>query len=1066
MLVVPVAISLIAAGCGEVVSSTGQEPPTASFTVNRDANETLLTVTVDATESADPNRPAQDLQFRWDWEDDGEWDTSWSSNPVREHVFNAAGEYTIRLEVRNESGLTASTTRNVEVSGSAGTTTAPVASFTVVPDAGEAPLEIGVDASGSHDPNSPPQALQYRWDWEDDGEWDTSWSSNPAGDHVFNAAGRYTIRLQVRNEAGLMAETTRAVSAYDPPVASFTVAPEDGGAPLEISVDASGSHDPNSPPQALQYRWDWEDDGEWDTSWSSNSAGEHVFNVAGEYTIRLQVRNEAELVAETTRAVSAYDPPVAYFSVVPEDGEAPLEISVDASGSHDPNSPPQALQYRWDWEDDGTWDTSWSSNPAADHVFDVAGQYTIRLQVRNETGLIAKTTRAVSAYGPPVASFTVVPDAGEAPLEISVDAAASHDPNSPSQTLQYRWDWEDDGEWDTSWSSSSVGDHVFNAAGQYTIRVQVRNEALLTDTTTRIVHVFPDIQDVRVHVDADRDGTVSLDPAEADYQERMTWNQTYGAVFLYNDDDDDDDGVRDFRTTQVGSHADALDLAPIVLTRIASPPPGATVTLSVSPSNARLRVRIHRDLGDDSWTRVFGNADPDDTSDPHNWTFPATELEEGDIFLGIEGLSQRTSGWGSVSAWNGEAIVSVSLHDSGGTLLSEDSARLRVAPIIFTSHVDQALLLRYARITSGSNNNNTFHDQCSAAASSIDLPIALTYMGDRWFQDFMTQGYQSIQRSTGTYLHRDTLLAHRRRGDAAWNWVINNMLRPDFGLNWPGNATSSSTFNSHGNLEIAPPVTGFPLGRIMIGGGTSTALLGTSTISGYMDAAHRALLDAQIQSPYLQYSTEWLVVGHVDEFSIIIPAPNTPRGWVFGLASPDLARSILESVPPSTTVMTGRSGYQTTAGAILSDSSLMQYNDAVQARIDSVRNVLADGLDLDPANYPDGDFVELPGLYENHSGAPSHRASAYHPGTINLMPTPHPSGVLLFAADPEGPYVDGYDQWKVNMENTFSTLGADWAWIDAFWSYHVLMGAVHCGQEVKRVPPTLNWWQYDSSLTD
>lgn len=95
------------------------EPPTASFTVSPASGHTTTEFSVDASGSSDPEDLASALEVRWDWEDDGTWDTAWSTNKNATHTYSSTGTYTIRLEVRDTGGGTNSTTMDVEVADEA-----------------------------------------------------------------------------------------------------------------------------------------------------------------------------------------------------------------------------------------------------------------------------------------------------------------------------------------------------------------------------------------------------------------------------------------------------------------------------------------------------------------------------------------------------------------------------------------------------------------------------------------------------------------------------------------------------------------------------------------------------------------------------------------------------------------------------------------------------------------------------------------------------------------------------------------------------------------------------------
>jgi len=89
--------------------------PTAVFTINPDSGNTTTVFNFDASASIDKESVTSELQVRWDWEDDGTWDTDYSTNKLTTHIFTAEGNYTTKLEVIDPEGLTDSTTKNLIV---------------------------------------------------------------------------------------------------------------------------------------------------------------------------------------------------------------------------------------------------------------------------------------------------------------------------------------------------------------------------------------------------------------------------------------------------------------------------------------------------------------------------------------------------------------------------------------------------------------------------------------------------------------------------------------------------------------------------------------------------------------------------------------------------------------------------------------------------------------------------------------------------------------------------------------------------------------------------------------
>jgi hypothetical protein len=90
-------------------------PPSAAFTFAPDNVNRCTLITFDASTSSDSEDALQDLQVRWDWSNDGTFDTGWSNHKITSHQFPLSGLHTVRMEVKDTGGLTSSTTRQVTI---------------------------------------------------------------------------------------------------------------------------------------------------------------------------------------------------------------------------------------------------------------------------------------------------------------------------------------------------------------------------------------------------------------------------------------------------------------------------------------------------------------------------------------------------------------------------------------------------------------------------------------------------------------------------------------------------------------------------------------------------------------------------------------------------------------------------------------------------------------------------------------------------------------------------------------------------------------------------------------
>lgn len=88
-------------------------------------------------------------------------------------------------------------------------------------------------------------------------------------------------------------------------------------------------------------------------------------------------------------------PPTAFFTYSPTNATAPVTINFDASLSTDDMGVGR-LQFCWDWESDGTNDTTYSSYPLATHRFETAGSKRVTLKVKDRGGRVSTLTQTIS----------------------------------------------------------------------------------------------------------------------------------------------------------------------------------------------------------------------------------------------------------------------------------------------------------------------------------------------------------------------------------------------------------------------------------------------------------------------------------------------------------------------------------------------------------------------------------------------------------------------------------------------------------------------------------------------
>ena len=108
---------------GEIIDTEENRSPQAEFTFDPPAGIVGTTFSFNASSTVDNKDDVIALEFRWDWETDGTWDTDWQQKPSATHVYEEGGSYTVALEVKDTQGLIGSISHILSVGGGAGTAT-------------------------------------------------------------------------------------------------------------------------------------------------------------------------------------------------------------------------------------------------------------------------------------------------------------------------------------------------------------------------------------------------------------------------------------------------------------------------------------------------------------------------------------------------------------------------------------------------------------------------------------------------------------------------------------------------------------------------------------------------------------------------------------------------------------------------------------------------------------------------------------------------------------------------------------------------------------------------------
>ena len=202
------------------------------------------------------------------------------------------------------------------------------------------------------------------------------------------------------------------------PLAAMIVSPAQGPAPLDVTLDGTGSSDEWG---IAHYSWDLDiSDGiQEDVAGAVASA---TYPAVSSYTLTLTVTDNSGMTAQTTQQIDVGNGlPTGSGLATPHAGTAPLNVQLSGQGD-DPDGGP--LTWSWDFDGDGLEDSS-LQNPTYDYISGTApGAYRSVLTVTDDEGAAASDVVPVTITEETVLASTLAFPGTAGTVEVT-------DPSSP-----------------------------------------------------------------------------------------------------------------------------------------------------------------------------------------------------------------------------------------------------------------------------------------------------------------------------------------------------------------------------------------------------------------------------------------------------------------------------------------------------------------------------------------------------------------------------------------------------------------------------------------------------------
>ena len=329
---------------------------------------------------------------QWSW-NFGDGSGSTVKNPT--HTYRWEGEYAVSLLVGSSDGVLS----NVAFSTVRILNAIPLVSIQVITPA---PYVVGDFVTFEDVSTLNPDTMVKRL-WESDG----MTGSDPTFSHQFNANSNFLVKLTLWSNDSAVGVSARISIDLEPSNVSISIADRVSNYSEDSLVTFVVAATPAPTDPIVNYVWGMSFGTDFvpQPPRTENTLTWH-FNQSGSYLVKVRVYDLDGYTEASTQITIHEVEPVLSFNF--GNLNSPGPVWFNANQTHDTPSDEPFLMFRWNFGDSSPW-SDWSSDATTSHAYLGDGNYSVILQVKDDSGEIISLSRSVVVdRSPPSIQITPV----------------------------------------------------------------------------------------------------------------------------------------------------------------------------------------------------------------------------------------------------------------------------------------------------------------------------------------------------------------------------------------------------------------------------------------------------------------------------------------------------------------------------------------------------------------------------------------------------------------------------------------------------------------------------------